>query len=112
MGWKGEGAPLSRPAAPGSINREWPEAEAVEETDLVSGGETMNLSIALALSALMSLEHSAAGEAAEAFTRLRLLQGNWRGTYAWTGARERWRDDGDLSSHRQWVSPDRRSFRG
>jgi hypothetical protein len=47
----------------------------------------MNLSILLALAALASLEHGPAGDASEAFTRLRLLQGSWRGTYTWTGAR-------------------------
>src|SRR5215831_2783529 len=44
----------------------------------------MNLSIVAALSALLG--QAAAGDASEAFARLRLLQGNWKGTYAWTGA--------------------------
>lgn len=46
----------------------------------------MNLSIVLVLSALASLEHGP-GDASEAFTRLRRLEGSWRGSYAWTGAR-------------------------
>src|SRR5262249_54943232 len=44
----------------------------------------MNLPILLALAGLAGLEHS---DASEAFSRLRLLQGTWRGTYTWTGAR-------------------------
>ncbi len=44
-------------------------------------------SIVLALAGALGLEHRAAADAPDAFARLRLLQGNWRGTYAWTGAR-------------------------
>ena len=46
----------------------------------------MNFSILVALSVLAGLEHGPRDNASEAFTRLRLLQGNWRGTYAWSGA--------------------------
>ena len=45
----------------------------------------MNFSIVFALSAM--LKQAVAGNASEAFARLRLLEGNWKGTYAWTGAR-------------------------
>jgi hypothetical protein len=47
----------------------------------------MNLSIMVALIAAAGLGRNPTGDASEAFARLRLLQGSWRGTYTWTGAR-------------------------
>ena len=55
----------------------------------------MNLPILVALTAMASFQHGSAGDASEAFARLRLLQGNWRGTYAWTGART---DSGQMNA--------------
>jgi hypothetical protein len=55
----------------------------------------MHISAVLGLAALVGLRAGGAGDAPEALLRLQQLQGDWHGTYEWTGART---SKGDLEA--------------
>ncbi len=55
----------------------------------------MHLSTILPLAALLAIGRLAPTDGARAYARLEQLEGNWRGTYRWTGARS---GGGDLTA--------------
>lgn len=55
----------------------------------------MHLSAMLPLAALVMAGPAAPTDAAQAYARLERLEGNWRGTYSWSGARS---SRGDLTA--------------